>query len=170
MKFFHVNNDDHRPISGHRIHPRNSIQAVEKSPINAFQPNYSKENDSGKKLDKIKKCMLKWCEYCTWGGINNMVRTERTSVFTIWLVLYLSSITYCIYNCTNLTISFFNYDVLINMEFKTEMPTDFPAVTICNLNPIDRKKASTYINQVLNASDLNYVRNTFLIDIVDIMY
>jgi hypothetical protein len=165
MKFFHVNNDDHRPISGHRIHPRNSIQAVEKSPINAFQPNYSKENDSGKKLDKIKKCMLKWCEYCTWGGINNMVRTERTSVFTIWLVLYLSSITYCIYNCTNLTISFFNYDVLINMEFKTEMPTDFPAVTICNLNPIDRKKASTYINQVLNASDLNYVRNTFLIDI-----
>jgi hypothetical protein len=169
MKFFHVTND-HRPISGHRIHPRHSIQddtkkALEKGPIDVFQLNYLKENDSGKKLEKIKKCMLKWCEYCTWGGINNMVRTEKKSVFTIWLVLYLSSITYCIYNCTNLTISFFNYDVLINMEFKTEMPTDFPAVTICNLNPIDRTKAKTYINQVLNASDLNYVRNTFLIDI-----
>ena len=169
MHFFHVNND-HRPISGHRIHPKHSIQddtkkAVDKGPIDAFQLNYSKENDSGKKLEKIKKCMLRWCEYCTWGGINNMVRTERKSVFTIWLVFYLSSITYCIYNCTNLTISFFNYDVLINMEFKTEMPTDFPAVTICNLNPIDRTKARTYINQVLNASDLNYVRNTFLIDI-----
>ncbi len=122
-------------------------------------------NNNNNKITRVKECIRQWCEYCTWSGINNMIRTEKKSVFAIWLILYLACITYCVYNCTKLIMFFYNYGVLINMEFKTEMPTDFPAVTVCNLNPIDRTKANTYINQVLNANNLSYVRNTFLIDI-----
>lgn len=48
---------------------------------------------------------------------------------TTWLFMYLLSMTYCIYSITNLTIEYYKRDVLIHMEFKTEMPTDFPAVT-----------------------------------------
>ena len=84
---------------------------------------------SENKLTKVKKCIKQWCDYCTWSGINNMIRTEKKSVFVIWLLLYLASLTYCLFNITNLTIDFFKYDALINMKFETQMPTDFPAVT-----------------------------------------
>ena len=53
---------------------------------------------SENKLTLVKKCIKQWCDYCTWSGINNMIRTEKKSVFVIWLLLYLASLTYCLFN------------------------------------------------------------------------
>jgi hypothetical protein len=114
---------------------------------------------------KIKNYILDWCSYSTAHGISNLSRIKSRSVLIVWLILYISSITFCIYGIINILIAFFHYHTLINMEFQTELPTDFPAVTFCNLNPIDKRKSNHYIEQVLNKNNISHVTNLSLIDI-----
>ena len=154
MACFHVKNNEIYP------HDQLEIKNLSTSKLSLLPP-----SKQANKMKQIKQFLIDWNDHSTWAGLNNMFRTQSKTVFSVWFIFYLASITYCIYNCVNLTLAFFNYNVLINMEFKTEIPTTFPAVTICNLNPIDRRKGSDYIDRILIANNLEYVHNTFLINI-----
>lgn len=48
--------------------------------------------------------------------------------------------------------NYFAYEVNINYQVVSESPTEFPAITICNLNPFDVATENTtgaYINKMV---------------------
>ena len=53
------------------------------------------------------------------------------------------------YGIINMLVAYYHFHTLIDIEFETQLQTDFPAVKICNLNPIDKRKSNNYIRKVL---------------------
>jgi acid-sensing ion channel 2 len=136
--------------------------------VNLPNPTQVSPNTPDKKESingKLKDYILDWCSYCTAHGISNISRVKSKLVLSMWICLYLASIAYCFFCIINILIVFFQYHVLINMEFENDPPIDFPAVTVCNLNPFDKRYAEDYIKTVLSANNKSYVYNLSLIDI-----
>lgn len=79
--------------------------------------------------------------------------------------MFFGSFGYCVYTIVSVLIAFLQFEVLINQQVTTDTPIDFPAVTVCNLNPFDRRTSQNYIDQVLAKNNLTYVNDTTKIDI-----
>ena len=114
--------------------------------------------------ERLRHFFIEWATYSTIQGLTNMVRARSKLVLTIWIVSFLLSIAYCSFVTISIVLNYLSHQVLINMQVVTTIPTEFPAVTICNLNPFDRKRSQSYIDQVLKRNDLAYVSNETLID------
>ncbi len=69
--------------------------------------------------------------------------SRKTVVRIIWAILFLVATAFCIYQIYDLVRLFLQYPK--NVEIKLEFGAlPFPAVTVCNVNPLIRK----YINKV----------------------
>lgn len=101
-------------------------------------------------------------------AIPGFTRSSSKIVNIIWILAFLLSTSYCCISIINIISSYFSYDVLITMEVVDRVPVDFPAVTVCNLNPFDRRYAERYINRVLDENDLSHVNNISLIDLTPV--
>lgn len=132
--------------------------------------NVAKSDQNSKK--SIAKCLiLDWCSYCTAHGISNISRAKNNVTLAVWICFYLASIVFCAYNIINIIVEFSQYNVLINIELINESPIDFPAVTVCNLNPFDKTKANSYIDKLLEKNNISYVKDITRIDIEpDLIY
>jgi acid-sensing ion channel 2 len=93
------------------------------------------------------------------------MRLESKLLKFIWFVCFSVSFAYCVVTIYNIIVEFIKFEVLINQQVITEAPVDFPAVTVCNLNPFDRFTAQEYINRVLEKNNISHVSNITRIDI-----
>ena len=114
---------------------------------------------------KIKSIFVDWLQSSTSHGIPNIVRLDNNFLKIIWIICYLASVSYCIYNIFQIIQSYLNLDVIINQHVIYDSPIEFPAVTVCNLNPFDRRNAKEYINMVLSNNNISYVSDVKKIDI-----
>lgn len=120
--------------------------------------------DNKIKID-IRKKISEWCNYSTTHGVSNISRADNKLVKLIWIVCLFSSSVYCFYTIVNIIVSYFSYEVIINIDVVDKAPVDFPAVSVCNLNPLDRRFSQTYIDQVLAKHNLSHVSDIEKIDI-----
>ena len=104
--------------------------------------------------------------YCTAHGIPGISRAQNKYVRLMWIVCFLSSVSYCCYAIVSIVMSYFSFGVLINMQVIDSPNIDFPAVTVCNLNPLDNIYAQWYIDKVLAANNISYVENVCKIFII----
>lgn len=122
-----------------------------------------KEN-SDIKID-LKKKVAEWCSYSTTHGVSNISRADNKLVKFIWILCLVVSSIYCFYTIVNIIVSYLSYEVIINIDVVDKAPIDFPAVSVCNLNPLDRRFSQTYIDKVLARHNLSHVSNIEKIDI-----
>ena len=118
-----------------------------------------------------KKSKLIWSAVCecamnsTAHGIPNIFRLHNKMLKVMWTICFLGALFYSIYTITSIVISFLQFDVLTNQQVVVESPVDFPAVTVCNINPFDRRNSQNYINAVLLKNNISYVNDIKKIDI-----
>ena len=77
----------------------------------------------------------------------------------MWTMCFTASVSYCCYSIIAIIIAYLEFAVLINMQIVDSPNIEFPAVTVCNLNPFDKRYAQSYIDYALDKNNLSYVDN-----------
>ncbi|CAF0821207.1 unnamed protein product [Brachionus calyciflorus] len=112
---------------------------------------------------QIKECVREWCENTTSHGFSNMVKTDSNLIRVSWVVLVLCFSSYCLYTVINSINSYLAYEVSVNYQIVADSSAEFPAVTICNLNPFDvaaETSTGEYIIQNLKSNSMTPVITT----------
>lgn len=99
--------------------------------VNAYYIN--KENIF---TDELKRKLEEAAENTTSHGISHMLRTHNIFLRVMWGLFFIASLTYCIYVISKSFIQYRQYDTTTSIDYVQETPAQFPAVTICNKNPI----------------------------------
>ena len=96
--------------------------------------------DHDKKLpsNMIKESLLNFITTSSAHGLPRILTSKEWILRIIWLLLFLSSACYMIYSCSLLLISYLQYPTSVNIDTIREIPTRFPAVTICNQKLINK--------------------------------
>jgi hypothetical protein len=89
------------------------------------------------KPDSIKKRFLKLAKSSSFHGVPNLLKSEHLFMRFVWFVCMMSSFGFCSYEIARSISKFLKFDVLITSELVRESNTEFPAVTFCNMNPIN---------------------------------
>jgi len=88
-------------------------------------------------------------------GVYNIIKTQSSIMKTIWIVFFTICAVYCIYQVTNIVITFSAYGVNQVSSIVFESPAQFPAVVICNLNAYDSNTADDEIDSILNEYNIS---------------
>ena len=86
-------------------------------------------------------------------GIPKIFRTNINLILKIiWFSCVLASVSYCLYLLIQLIQVYTSFPSSINTQIVQEMPTQFPAVTICNLKTVNIAANLNLLNLVQNKS------------------
>ena len=97
----------------------------------------------------LKDIFNEWILTSTSHGLPNIFRSNSTIVKILWSVCFAICLIYSIINI-GLGIQFFaENNVYITTELIQEIPTTFPAVTICNTKSTNKKVSKSYIDNLL---------------------
>ncbi|XP_071964199.1 acid-sensing ion channel 2-like [Antedon mediterranea] len=121
---------------------------------NAFVDKQDSPTSSGTKEEKtFKNMMCTVFENTTAHGIPNILRSETTIGKIIWSLLFSIAVGFLIYQSKELVEKFLTYpvDVQLDIEYNSEL--EFPAVTICNINPIRVSKLENVSDPELQDSN-----------------
>ena len=80
-------------------------------------------------------------------GIPSLLQDIHIVMKVIWAFCILLSSCACFYLISIGFISYYRYDTYISSTTIQEIPTNFPAITICNTKFLNKVKAETYINK-----------------------
>ncbi|RNA13947.1 acid-sensing ion channel 4 [Brachionus plicatilis] len=101
-------------------------------------------------------------ESSTIHGMPNILRTKSNVIRIFWILIFLASFSYCIYSVILIIIKYLQYNVIVKMEIVQSFNSEFPAVTFCNVNPLDfsidenLKNVSQFLNEsFLYSNDFN---------------
>jgi hypothetical protein len=102
-----------------------------------------KNNEPKKKetlLNELKDRVATQLETTTGHGCPNLIRTKYWSVRIMWIILVLiatGASCYLVFRAIN---SYLKYEVTTQISTVKEIPTQFPTVSICNINPLIKGK------------------------------
>jgi hypothetical protein len=102
------------------------------------------------KREKIKGRLEDWSKSLTAHGFSNIFLAKRKPIKILWILSLMSSIMYCIYNIYSEIRGYLKYDHSTHLETVVEMPTLFPTISICNINPFITKKSENLIREIFN--------------------
>jgi hypothetical protein len=108
--------------------------------------------EKAKKEKPIKKPVVEWCFSTTVHGYSEIAAHESWFVKTMWILITVGSNAYMIVGLVQIIQAFLQYGVVVNYQSVVESPSDFPAITVCNLNPFDltsHTTTGTYISNIL---------------------
>ena len=81
---------------------------------------------------KINETIISIIEDSTIHGIPRLVKPNSWISKIAWLIFFICSINYCIYLIITTVLSYLQYNTVTNIEIVTEIPAEFPSVTIIN--------------------------------------
>lgn len=84
---------------------------------------------------KIKEALTELSLSSTWHGIPSICRTKRIFFKIMWTIFSIGSTAACIYFITLNVNEFLKDKIVTKMELLQDNPSQFPAVSFCNLNP-----------------------------------
>ncbi len=116
------------------------------------------------KNKKIKERIILLIKDSTVHGLPKALKANYLINKIVWMLFFIGSISYCIYLILTAISSFFQYNTVTNIETKTEIPADFPVITICNLNQLQTNNSIDLIQKYSNSSVPNIYNNVFLMN------
>ena len=85
------------------------------------------------KIQKVKEKSKTLISLITFHGIPQLVRKQHFLVTLIWLLIVLTSVTYCSYVVVDEFIQYFHYKVIVDSEIVYEEHPEFPQITVCGM-------------------------------------
>ena len=70
----------------------------------------------------------------TFHGVPRIIKTRKVLMKTAWSLLILLAVYFCFTEIVNTVLDYLSYQTITSLETIVEMPSPFPAITICNLN------------------------------------
>jgi len=86
-------------------------------------------------LKKIKAKIREWSERTTSHGYPNIFRSSFHEIRIMWLIFTLIATGLCAYMIVKSVMDYLNFEINTKIVIDKEIPSEFPTITICNLNP-----------------------------------
>ncbi len=96
----------------------------------------------------IKTWFIDWIKRFKGDGLVNIYRANTLFMRIFWIICYSAGIGYSFYIVSLSIQEFLKFETIVSTKYIREAPTEFPAVTICNLNPFDDFYANAYMTSV----------------------
>lgn len=126
------------------------------------------------KLKEIFKIVNESACDSTTHSIPHIFKRENVCLKLFWLACFLTSATVCAYTVFNAITNYFHFETVTKVDTILEMPTQFPTVSICNLNPFMKQPGFEFSRAYFhanNVTDINYfLSDTFSNSIVMLRY
>ena len=111
----------------------------------------------------LKEIFKEWAESTEIHGIKNILSAKSNILRMIWISCFFASFGYCIYQITDSFLKYFDFDVISNYNYQFEVPTEFPTVDICNLNPYDGNQLRQLTSRFNSINDSESIKNPYYI-------
>ena len=130
----------------------NKINDKVKPFLNNENPKLKRLKDSRIKIFKKITALL---ELSTSHGIPNIVRSNRISVKILWTICFLVSVSICSFMVFKGASDYLQHETVSKIEYITEIPTKFPTVSFCNLNPFVTNFSEQWMISILPSLGYN---------------
>lgn len=108
------------------------------------------------KEKSLKESILPIVLSSTIHGYPNIFEHKTIFFKILWFTFLCCSIAGCSYLITRTLTDYFNYDVVTEYDIVYEVPTEFPCVTICNLDPFVSDYSEDIIKNLLMNIGLSF--------------
>jgi hypothetical protein len=128
---------------------------------------YFQNAQKNKDHAKLRDLFEEWIKGFSGHGLPNIYRAKFLITRLLWTACYLACFGYTLYLVTNSVHRYYSYETVVSTQIIRETPTDFPAVTICNLNPFNEIYSydqMAKVAQVLPETRNCSVRKTYLME------
>jgi hypothetical protein len=107
---------------------------------------------------RLKEEFIEWSSNSSIHGIPNMFRTEKSSLIRfVWLIFFLLSSIYCCFTLIQSLLEYLEFKVLVNIVVAKDISTEFPVVSLCNLNQRLTNESLDYVQSILVANNLTHL-------------
>jgi hypothetical protein len=97
-----------------------------------------------------------WIRQCSTRIVSKIFYQEYLFMRLFWIVFLIFSSCISFYITIKYLRNYLSYDTIISIDYDYvyESPTHFPAITICNLNPLYRPRAEPFVKSVLELNNI----------------
>ena len=107
-------------------------------------------------LDKVRLCKDAWVEFSLRSNVNAyakiFVYKDNACARILWLGVLLAALSLTAWLLASITFTYLAYGTLSQLNVVYEMPTQFPAVTICSVNALSTWSAYWLVIQTLTVN------------------
>jgi len=129
---------------GENLLKMNKIDSMENTSYQQSKKFLAKETE-----EKLLKKLYDLVESSTSHGLPNIFRTQRIFIKIIWAFCFAVALGACLYQVYNGFFDYFQYDTVSKTEYITEIPSVFPTVSICSVNPLSTGDAQNLVEKKL---------------------
>jgi hypothetical protein len=101
-------------------------------------------------FEKFEKSILNFLEYSTIGGLSELGKRKDLYLRIFWMIVVFICSSFTLVTFIEKLNLFYNYEVNLVFDRYQDMPTKFPAITICNENPFNEKYSFKYFKDKFN--------------------
>jgi hypothetical protein len=140
---------------------KNSLYDADNDMVNSSRQNSSISKSSSMKKNNIryrgkryiiKKRISEWSKSITAHGLPNIFMSKRVIIKVLWTLALFASITYCIINIYREIVKYFYYEYTTHLETVEDVPSLFPAITFCNINPLITTEAERLVEDIFKST------------------
>lgn len=102
-----------------------------------------------------------------------MFKRENKCVKSLWLICFIISAGWMVYMIYLTMNNYLNWETVVKTEYILEIPTKFPTISFCNVNPFMTLNSDAIVQTVLAASNLtqeNYYDVNFSFKMLEFRY
>ena len=113
------------------------------------------------KQNKIKKELHDLVISSTSHGLPNIFNSKTKFFKIMWTLFFSFSFGFCSFTIIETFRLYLSWEYVTNIDVIQEIPTEFPAITICNLNPFATDYAQSILNDLIKQNQDVFDVNTY---------
>ena len=116
-------------------------------PVEFLRPSNDEKKED--KMHHILEILMDSAADSSTHGIDHMFKRDNICIRLFWLVCFLASAGVCAYMIAMSITNYLEFDTVTKAEQIYAVSTEFPSVSICNLNPFMTNYSSQFVEKIL---------------------
>ena len=112
---------------------------------------------SSQSVSSPRRLILSSMEFSTFHGLPNIARTNKTCVKVMWILVMIVSSAICGFLVAKTVMQYLSYEVYTKFNSIPDVPSEFPTISICNINPFVTNEAFKFLEDSLKQSHVDYL-------------
>lgn len=109
-----------------------------------------------RKRNLVLQRVIKLLQSSTSHGIPNIFKTDRFTIRIIWGVCFLAAVSASSYMIFLTMSDYTKFNTVSKIEYISEIPTEFPSVSICNVNSFTTNDSIAFLESILDELGFDY--------------